>query len=99
MLGLWSLGTVALGLILHLAFDVALGDLLDAPERLKKQGIKPLFLRCRDNGAERDQLDAGSLGLLPRSERSCARVLDHAGQIDSRFRMNEWANLFDRLTQ
>ena len=42
MLGLWSLGTAPLGLILHLAFDVSLDDLLDAPKRLKAQGIKPL---------------------------------------------------------
>jgi lactoylglutathione lyase len=42
MLGLWSLGTAPLGLILHLAFDVALDDLLDAPKVLKAQGIKPL---------------------------------------------------------
>ena len=38
----WSLGTAPLGLILHLAFDVALNDLVDAPKRLKTQGIKPL---------------------------------------------------------
>ena len=42
MLGLWSLGTTPLGFILHLAFDVALKDLLDAPKCLKTQGIKPL---------------------------------------------------------
>ena len=42
MLGLWSLGTAPLGLILHLSFDVAMDDLLDAPNRLKEQGIKPL---------------------------------------------------------
>jgi lactoylglutathione lyase len=42
MLGLWSLRTAPLGLILHLAFEVALVDLLDAPKRLKTQGIKPL---------------------------------------------------------
>ena len=42
MLGLWSLGTAPLGLRLHLAFDVALDDLLGAPKQLKKQGIKPL---------------------------------------------------------
>ena len=42
MLGLWSLGTAPLGLTLHLAFDVALNDLLDAPKRLKTKGIKPL---------------------------------------------------------
>ena len=42
MLGLWSLGTAPLGLTLHLAFDVALKELLDAPKRLKTKGIKPL---------------------------------------------------------
>ena len=42
MLGLWSLGTAPLGLTLHLAFDVALNDLVDAPKRLKEKGIKPL---------------------------------------------------------
>ena len=42
MLGLWSLGTVPISLHLHLAFDVALDDLLGAPTKLKKQGIEPL---------------------------------------------------------
>ena len=42
MLGLWSLGTAPMGLTLHLAFEVALGDLLDAPKRLEAQGITPL---------------------------------------------------------
>lgn len=43
MLGLWSVGTVPLGLNLHVAFEVAaINDLLDAPKRLKDQGIVPL---------------------------------------------------------
>jgi lactoylglutathione lyase len=43
MLGLWSLGTVPMGLSLHVAFEVAaIDDLLDAPKRLIAQGIKPL---------------------------------------------------------
>jgi len=42
MLGLWSLGTAPLGLTLHLAFEVGLDDLLNAPMRLRSQGIKPL---------------------------------------------------------
>lgn len=42
MLGLWSLGSAPLGLILHVAFEVALDDILDAPRRLEAQGIKPL---------------------------------------------------------
>ncbi|MGN6633263.1 MAG: VOC family protein [Nitrososphaeraceae archaeon] len=36
MLGLWSVGTIPLGLNLHVAFEVgAIKDLLDAPKRLK----------------------------------------------------------------
>jgi lactoylglutathione lyase len=42
MLGLWSLGTAPVGLTLHLAFDVGLDDLLDAPKQLHQQGITPL---------------------------------------------------------
>lgn len=44
MLGLWSLGTTPVGLSLHLAFDVALEDLMDTPKRLRMQGITPLSL-------------------------------------------------------
>jgi lactoylglutathione lyase len=43
MLGLWSVGTAPLGLNLHVAFEVAaINDLLDAPKRLKDQGVIPL---------------------------------------------------------
>ena len=42
MLGLWSLGTAPIGLTLHLAFEVALDDLMDARKRLEAQGITPL---------------------------------------------------------
>ena len=43
MLGLWSIGTSPIGLTLHVTFEVAeINDLLDAPKRLKDQGIIPL---------------------------------------------------------
>ena len=42
MLGLWSLGSAPMGLSLHVAFDVALDDLLEAPQRLRANGITPL---------------------------------------------------------
>ena len=43
MLGLWSVGTAPLRVNLHAAFEVAaINDLLDAPKRLKDQGIMPL---------------------------------------------------------
>jgi lactoylglutathione lyase len=42
MLGLWSLGSAPMGLVLHIAFEVALDDLFDAPKRLQALGITPL---------------------------------------------------------
>ena len=42
LLGLWSVGSAPLGLTLHVAFEVAINDLLDAPKRLQAQGITPL---------------------------------------------------------
>ena len=42
MLGVWSLGSAPLGLVLHVAFDVSLDDVLDAARRLEAQGITPL---------------------------------------------------------
>jgi lactoylglutathione lyase len=42
LLGLWSLGSAPLGLTLHVAFEVAITDLLDAPKRLQARGITPL---------------------------------------------------------
>jgi len=42
LLGLWSLGSAPLGLTLHVAFAVALDDLLDAPRRLQAHGITTL---------------------------------------------------------
>ena len=42
LLGLWSLGSSPLGITLHVAFEVTINDLLDAPKRLEAQGITPL---------------------------------------------------------
>jgi lactoylglutathione lyase len=42
MLGLWSIGSAPLAMQLHIAFDVALADLLAAPANLRAQGIQPL---------------------------------------------------------
>jgi lactoylglutathione lyase len=42
LLGLWSLGSAPLALTLHVAFEVTINDLLDAPKRLEAQGITPL---------------------------------------------------------
>ncbi len=42
LLGLWLLGSSPLGIMLHVAFEVIINDLLDAPKRLEAQGITPL---------------------------------------------------------
>jgi lactoylglutathione lyase len=42
MLGLWSLGSMPMGLSLHIAFKVGLEDVLAAPARLRELGATPL---------------------------------------------------------
>ena len=42
MIGLWSLGSMPMGMSLHIAFDVDLDDLLDSPRRLRALGVTPL---------------------------------------------------------
>ena len=42
MLGLWSLGSMPMGMSLHIAFDVSLEDVLAAPARLRSLGVTPL---------------------------------------------------------
>jgi lactoylglutathione lyase len=42
MLGLWSVGSAPMNMQLHIAFDMALEDVLQAPQRLHDEGIEPL---------------------------------------------------------
>ena len=42
MLGLWSLGSIPMGLNLRIAFEVAIDGLLEASNRLRLNGIRPL---------------------------------------------------------
>jgi lactoylglutathione lyase len=42
MLGLWGIGSSVNSLTLHVAFEVALDDLLGAPDRLRASGVTPL---------------------------------------------------------
>jgi lactoylglutathione lyase len=42
MLGLWSFGSIPIGLNLHIAFEVMLDNLLEASNRLKANEITPL---------------------------------------------------------
>jgi lactoylglutathione lyase len=42
LLGLWSIGSAPMNMTLHVAFDVALDDVLASPSRLREQGVTPL---------------------------------------------------------
>ena len=42
MLGLWSIGSAPMNMQLHVAFDVALDDVLAAPRTLRERGVEPL---------------------------------------------------------
>jgi lactoylglutathione lyase len=42
MLGLWSLGSAPMGLVLHVAFRASLDDVLEACDRLRSRGVMPL---------------------------------------------------------
>jgi lactoylglutathione lyase len=41
MLGLWEAGTMPMSISVHVAFQVALSDLHEAPARLQKAGVQP----------------------------------------------------------
>ncbi len=59
MLGLWGIGSAPLSINLHIAFDVALEDLLDAPQRLRDHDLTPLSFA----GTETSEPDV--LGWMP----------------------------------
>ena len=42
LLGLWSMGSAPMGLVLHLAFRASLEDVMDACDRLRSLGVMPL---------------------------------------------------------
>jgi lactoylglutathione lyase len=42
LLGLWSLGSAPMGLLLHLAFRTSLEDVMGACDRLRSLGVTPL---------------------------------------------------------
>jgi lactoylglutathione lyase len=42
MLGLWGIGSAPMRMELHIAFEVALDDLLEAPRQLRDQNVTPL---------------------------------------------------------
>src|ERR687897_1106153 len=59
MLGLWGIGSSVNSMQLHIAFDVALEDLLAAPQRLRAHDVAPLSFF----GAPTDEPDV--LGWMP----------------------------------
>jgi lactoylglutathione lyase len=53
MLGLWGIGSSVNSMTLHIAFEVALDDVLASPQRLREHGVTPLsFLGAETNEAD-----------------------------------------------
>ena len=42
MFGLWSIGTIPIGLKFHIAFNIVIKDLLDTPRHLRLNEITPI---------------------------------------------------------
>ena len=81
MLGLWSLGSAPIGLSLHIALTTSLATVLGACDALRSKGVTPLsFFGDRDDGTERDRLDARGRRLLPRPRRAPDRVSGDVGR-------------------
>lgn len=59
MLGLWSLGSAPMGMVLHVALSVGLDALMEAPAHLRAHGVTPLDFF----GAESDEPSV--LGWMP----------------------------------
>jgi lactoylglutathione lyase len=50
MLGLWGIGSSVVSVNLHIAFEVALDDLLRSPGRLRAQGVTPMSFFGEETG-------------------------------------------------
>lgn len=59
MLGLWSLGSAPMGMVLHVAFRVALDEVLEAPALLHARGVAPLSFFGEPTG------EASVIGWMP----------------------------------
>ena len=80
MLGLWGTGSAVNTMRLHIAFDVALDDLLQAPERARGGCDSALLLRPGDKRAGRARLDARGGGVLQGPRRAFTGVPNDAGR-------------------
>jgi lactoylglutathione lyase len=81
MLGLWGIGSAVNSLTLHIAFDVALDDVLGAPERLRAQGVTPLSFFGQETG------EPSVLGWMPAAavyfEDPDGHLLEYLAMLDS----------------
>jgi lactoylglutathione lyase len=87
MLGLWGIGSAVNSMTLHIAFDVAVDDVLAAPERLRAQGVTPLSFF----GAETDEPDV--LAWMPAAavyfEDPDGHLLEYLAMLDEEPRPND----------
>ena len=48
MLGLWGAGPAPMAVSMHVAFAASVGDVLDAPSRLRRLGVTPLSFHAEE---------------------------------------------------
>ena len=81
MLGLWARGAAPMNVALHLAFKVALTDVVSAPERLRALGVAPLAF----SGVETDEPSV--IGWMPAAavyfRDPDGHLLEHIAMLDS----------------
>ena len=84
LLGLWSMGSAPMGLVLHLAFSAALEDVLDACDRLRSLGVTPLSFFAEET------TEPSVIGWMPAAAVYCrdpdGHLLEYLAMLDEQAR-------------
>ena len=84
LLGLWSMGSAPIGLVLHLAFSAALEDVLDACDRLRSLGVTPLSFFAEET------TEPSVIGWMPAAAVYCrdpdGHLLEYLAMLDEQAR-------------
>ncbi len=98
LLGLWSIGSAPMGLLLHLAFKASLEDVMGACDRLRSLGVTPLSFFAEET------TEPSVIGWMPaaavylaRSGRPSPGVPRDAGRAAAAGRRNRSVVAVDRL--
>ena len=84
LLGLWSMGSAPIGVVLHLAFSAALEDVLDACDRLRSLGVTPLSFFAEET------TEPSVIGWMPAAAVYCrdpdGHLLEYLAMLDEQAR-------------